>query len=265
MSVIAVLAVLALLTTCSLSPQAVTPASARTLKAAQDIYRFWVYGGLPKTSRQLPLLQNTGYLVGYDESRKNPGWVAYRLFKVEHPEVHLRPAGFMTDGRTTAKVKPEDYTGSHYDRGHMAPNSAIDICYGREAQRETFLMSNICPQKPELNQHVWERLEKTELADAGRFEEVWVIDGPIYDDNPTTWPSGVKVPARFFKILLDEEAGQPRMLAFIIPQEVNGDEQLPVFLVSVDLVEQETGLNFFSDLEDTLEERLESQMPKEMW
>jgi endonuclease G len=203
--------------------------------------------------------------VGYEEARKNPGWVAYRLFKVENPETHPRLTRFTTDERTTAKVKHEDYARSGYDRGHMAPNHAIDICYGREAQLETFLMSNICPQKPKLNRGVWERLEETELTDAGRLEEVWVIDGPIYDDSSATLASGVAVPARFFKILLDEEAGQPRMLAFIMPQEVKGDEQLTVFLVSVDLVEHLTGLDFFSDLEDTLEERLESQAPTEMW
>lgn len=46
-------------------------------------YRSYIYGGLPKTTQELKLLQNKGYLVGYSEKHKDPAWVAYRLFKVE--------------------------------------------------------------------------------------------------------------------------------------------------------------------------------------
>jgi hypothetical protein len=53
-------------------------------------------------------------------------------------------------------------------------------------------MSNICPQKPKLNRHVWEQLESTEIRDyAVRFEEIWVIDGPLFDDQPEKLPAGV--------------------------------------------------------------------------
>ena len=105
----------------------------------------------------------------------------------------------------------------------MAPNYGSDICYGREAQLETFFMSKTCLQKPDPHRRVWEQLEQAEARDyAVRFGEVWVTTGLVHDDSPAALASGVVVPARFFKILLDEEAGQPRMLAFIMAQEGRG-------------------------------------------
>jgi len=75
----------------------------------------------------------------------------------------------------------------------MAPNHAIATRYGEQAQIETFFMSNICPQRPDPNRKVWKHLEATEADDYGnRFEEVWVIDGPIFPDGPSEkLPTGV--------------------------------------------------------------------------
>ena len=243
-----------------------TPATPTVQTPATDPYHLYIYAGLPKTNENLRLLTNKAYLVGYSETRKNPAWVAYRVFKVENPQTHARPSRFKTDERTLSKVNHEDYTNTGYDRGHMAPNYAIDICYGKDAQLETFLMSNICPQKPMLNQQVWEHLESTEARDdANRFEEIWVITGPIFDEQTEKFASGVEVPDAFFKILLDEQNGKPKMLAFIIPQGVKGNEVLKGFLVSVDKIEALTGFDFFTELNDQLEENLESATPTEMW
>ncbi len=231
-----------------------------------DGERFYIYGGLPRTAQPLTMLKNKGYIVGYSETRQDPAWVAYRLFKVDHPPVIPRPSGFHVDKRTKARVSSGDYTNAGYDRGHMAPNHGIATRYGAEAQTETFLMSNVCPQRSNLNKRVWERLESL-LADdyANRFEELWVIVGPIFDASIERLPSGVEVPDAFFMVLLDVDGGKPRMLAFIVPQDVAGDEPLEKFLTSVDEVERQTGLDLFSDLEDELEERLESARTSHLW
>ena len=248
----------------STQPPVATPGQPQPAKAAA--YRAYLYGGLPKTSQEVKLLQNKGYLVGYSEIHKDPAWVAYRLYKVENPPTLPRPTKFSTDLRTLARVKTTDYTNTGYDRGHMAPNHAIATRYGEDAQLETFLLSNICPQKPNLNRKVWEHLEATEADDyANRFEEIWVIDGPIFNDPPEKLPAGVDVPRAFFKILVDEVAGKPRMLAFIMPQGVKGDEKPRAFLTSVQEIEKETGLDFFSDLPKEEEQKLEAETARDMW
>ena len=242
---------------------------ASQIQAAPTADRQYVYGGLPRTTAvgmDLKVLCNKGYLVGYWENRKNPAWVAYRLFRVENPPTYPRPTKFLADNRTEAKVKPTDYTGSGYDRGHMAPNYAIATRYGPEAQLETFLMSNICPQRPALNQRAWKRLEEVEANDfANRLEEIWVLVGPIFGEDGQKLPSSVDVPKAFYKIMVDEVAGKPRMIAFIMPQEVKGTEPSEQFLASVNRIEKLTHLDFFWELEDGLEEKLEAETATDLW
>ncbi|MCY2926107.1 MAG: DNA/RNA non-specific endonuclease [Planctomycetota bacterium] len=252
---------------CLLSQQASQPAT-QPAPATRSIgaYSQYIFGGLPKTSQELKLLRNTGYIVGYSENHKDPAWVAYRLFKVADAPALPRPKVFSVDPRTDAKVKQADYVNSGFDRGHMAPNHAIATRYGEEAQLQTFLMSNICPQKPKLNRKVWEKLEAIEADDyANRFEEVWIIDGPIFDEQPDKLAAGVDVPKAFFKIIVDEVNGKPRMLGFIMPQGVKGDENPKMFLTSVKSIEDQTGLDFFTDLPKDEEDKLEAEVPQEMW
>ncbi|MDB6175345.1 MAG: nucA [Chthoniobacteraceae bacterium] len=84
------------------------------------------------------------------------------------------------------QVATNEYTRIGYDRGHMAPNWAVSVSYGREAQIETFYTSNIVPQEPELNRGIWEALERIEANDyARRYDGVVCFDSPIYDAGST--------------------------------------------------------------------------------
>jgi endonuclease G len=228
-----------------------------------------VYAGNPKRTsypNNLVILTSIGYVLGYDETRKDAAWVAYHIFRVDDPNAYPRPAKFRVDRRTTAKVKHEDYTNMPYDRGHMAPNYAIGMRYGKEAQRETFLMSNVVPQKPELNEQIWERLEATEAKTyANEFGDLWVITGPIFMGAVRKLPCGVQIPDACHKILISEHNHMPRVLAFIIPQTVKGKEPLKMFLTSVDEIEKETGLDFLAGLDDKTETRIEAEVASDMW
>jgi endonuclease G len=104
-----------------------------------------VYGGIPNGDVNLRLLENKAFLVGYDEQRENPAWVAYRIAGRAKFTEHERYSSFTTDSRTTAKVRQKDYKNTGFDCGHMAPSYAIYSQYGKDAQKETFVMSNVCP------------------------------------------------------------------------------------------------------------------------
>lgn len=229
----------------------------------------YCYAGEPRITtypHPLLVLTNLGYIAAYDESRKDPAWVCYRLNKVASLIAPPRPQSFSTDARTKAKVKSADYTGTGYDRGHMAPNYGIAVCYQGQAQLETFLMSNIIPQKPNLNRKVWEHLEEREIKTyAQNFGTVWIITGPVFDKQPARLSSGIAVPAKCFKIIIREENGQQKVLAFEMPQDVTGNEQLNKFLTSVRDVEANTGLDFLNELPDDVEGRIETEKPVAMW
>jgi DNA/RNA endonuclease G (NUC1) len=127
------------------------------------------------------VLHNPGSTVGYNEDKKVADWVVYKLGP--HTEVD-KPSrwneGFMADTRTEAKVKHRDYVGSGFDRGHMAPSYGITSDWGTEARDHTYLMSNIAPQSPQLNQHAWAALEIIEASEYSRDKDLFVITGPVY-------------------------------------------------------------------------------------
>jgi len=245
------------------------------LDVAMDIYRLYysadfvtataagdrthVYGGSPVPSGGgvLRVLVNQGYAAG----------VAYRVADVKTlPEAAPRPEGFETDLRTAARVAESAYTNSGYDRGHMAPNYAIATRYGEEAQRETFLMSNIAPQRHALNAGVWKQMEmKIATSYPGRFGEVWVIAGPVFGARPARLRGGPAVPEAFFMVVIDESDGRVRAQAMVFPQETPAGAEPEGFVVSVDEVERRTGLDLLHELPDSAEEVLEAKRVERVW
>ncbi len=226
-----------------------------------------VYGGNPRlaSSTTVTLLKNIAYHAGYCEERRNPLWVAYRLDTIANGEKLKRPKGFKADLRTLSRIAPGDYVKSGYDRGHMAPNSAIAQRYGLDAQHQTFLMSNIVPQTPDLNRKVWQRLEKVEDEYANRLENVWVITGPVFDEHIQQINNNIEIPDAFFKIIFDEERGNVRAMPFLLHQTVTGKEPIDSFLTSIDEIEKLTGLDFIAPLADEIEAKLEAAVPGRVW
>ncbi len=251
---------------------------ASSAHAAQPCENDVVYGGLPRWSspagrEKITVLTNCAYIAGYSDVRKNPLWVAYHLRKMgavgEHAANPERKDNFRTDRRTAAKVNDEafDFSKTKCDRGHMAPSYGIGSRYGVDAQDETFLMSNMAPQKFSLNRGPWKKLEEIE-ADmfANGCEEVWIITGPIFTGpRELIRKSGVEIPDAFYKIVIDEVNGRPRVLAFTMTQATTSARTMEPFLRSVSEVESLTGLNFLSELRDDVESRVEAAKPRKTW
>jgi endonuclease G len=229
-----------------------------------------VYAGVPRADgvpHSVRVLPNTGFVLGYCEAWSCPLWAAYRLFDVPTAGQNAeRPAHFAVDARTAARIRPEDYTGSGFDRGHLAPNFAIAHCYGAAAQTQTFLMSNTVPQRAALNSGPWRDLEQREALNyTARFRELWVVTGPLFLDGERWLDAGVRIPDAFFKIQVDEHEGGLRLQAFILKQDTGAGEKLGVFLTTVDEIERLSGLDFFTELDDAVETRLEAELPARVW
>lgn len=231
---------------------------------------YYTYAGEPEAvhyPNPLNILYNQGYVSAYDEVRGTPAWVAYKVFSVEEYITFDRPTRFSIDYRTGNLISHDDYTHSGYDRGHMAPNFAVVTRYGQEAQIETFLMTNIIPQKPSLNRHWWQRLERLIARDYSEaYDNVWVITGPVYKEAGN-WmhESKVKIPSHNFKIIKAEKNGTFEMKAFIVHQEVGGTEDHAPYLTSVNYIEEVTGLNFNPLMKQVLADSLESHQTAVMW
>jgi hypothetical protein len=161
----------------------------------------------------------------------------------------------LDDPRVIGEVQHDDYTHSGYDRGHLASNAVIGSYFGAAAQRETFYMTNIIPQTPKLNRGgAWRHIERLELGMGATFRDAWVVTGPVETDLTNRTAGGVSIPEASFKIIadIDETSNALRVQAFIIPQDPKSNN-LSAYLVSVDRVEELTGLDFFPDFAGRIE------------
>jgi len=215
------------------------------------------------------ILIKSYYVICEDVPHRVPLWVSYHLGREDLVSHAKRTNGFRADPDLPAGQRAElrDYNSSGYDRGHMAP--AADFKRNAEAMSETFFLSNMAPQRPNLNRMSWERLESSVRDLAARHGSIWIITGPLYLDSAghrMTAPDefigadSVAVPTHFFKVILCEHpAGHYEMFAFIMR---NQKTPLPGtardYLVSVSRVEQLSGLDFFAALPDAVERPLEA-------
>lgn len=211
----------------------------------------YLFAGIPEyeeEKKKLRIIKNAAYWVGYDTKSNTPKWVSYRLNRNSKRDTVTRPENFIADFRVLPPTSPSIYTRTGYDRGHMAPNYAISTFFPKHVD-STFLMSNIVPQKPDLNRRVWQRLEMAIAKDyVYRYKELWVIMGPIYVDKYDKIRH-IPIPEAFFKIIVAvTDNNEVKMIAFRIPQDVKGDESLEQFITNVGMIENEIGINLMPDL-----------------
>ena len=210
------------------------------------------------------ILRRTGYIVSYNPQWKQPNWVSYELLRSELQGSAARTNRFITDHDATGTpADTQDYTRSGYDRGHMAP--AADMKWSETAMKESFLLSNICPQNPGLNRGRWKELEE-EIRQWARCDSALLIAcGPIVDSSRKhIGQHRVAVPDQFFKVIAAPYTEQPRGIAFLFE---NDDNQPPLgaLAVTIDSIETITGIDFFHHIPDSIETLIESNTSLELW
>lgn len=208
------------------------------------------------------VIHHQGYSLSYSEPHEQAEWVAYELKKSHLSKANYKRPYFEVDQAVkTGAASWKNYKDSGYDRGHLCP--AGDRRYSKQAYDETFLTSNISPQDPEFNAGIWNELEQAVRHWANKYDGVFVVTGGILKGNLTTiGQERVAVPDQFYKIVYDP--GNEKMIAFLMPNK-NSGAPLREFVVSVDSVEALTGIDFFPELEDTLEDHLEAMVDYRLW
>lgn len=213
--------------------------------------------------------------IAYDEQYAQPAWVAYSLKGAPTFQFNNKARdGYDTDKRTVIRVGNRDHPAG-YHRGHMAPNKGISLFYGDTAQDETFLMTNMLPQRGGLNTGPWETVENAEYSKwAGANQQIWILCGPVYTEKNTdpiipkkrVGPKRVSIPDGCFKIIVRRAGnGEVSSLAFIMPQENASGNPPAKFLKSIRHIEERTGLNFFSSLPKAKQDAIELQAAVAMW
>ena len=224
--------------------------------------------GLP--GWRLHVLVNDYFITCHDDAKRIPAWVTFHLTDVNLSGETERSDDFRTDPNLPKEARAEltDYLNSGYDRGHMAPAAAFKR--SEAAMSQTFLLSNMAPQTASLNRDLWRLLEEDVRELASAVGSIWVFTGSLFlDENgshiePATFigTNQVAVPTHFYKVMFAANDGADfEMFAFVAANQTEALEGAPAeYLVSVDLVEALSGLDFFTALADSVEAVLEAEI-----
>ncbi|WP_194766144.1 DNA/RNA non-specific endonuclease [Tamlana sp. I1] len=216
------------------------------------------------TSTTGQVIHHNGYSLSYSEKDEQAEWVAYELKKSDLSNRNFKRPYFEIDSAVkTGAAHWRNYKKSGYDRGHLCP--AADRLYSKEAHDETFLTSNISPQEHNFNAGIWNTLEQKVRYWAQKYDGVFVVTGGVLKGEMKTIGSeNVSVPNAFYKVLIDTNSGKTKMIGFLVPHE-NSRKPLYDFVVPVDSIEKLTGIDFFPELEDDLENKLEASNSYKDW
>ena len=214
------------------------------------------------------LVRHGGYTLAYNEAWEQADWVAYLLngSDLDRPWAE-RKNNFRADADVpTGSAVTDDYRGSGYDRGHLAPFA--DFAWNEGWADETFLLSNVSPQVRAFNQGIWRELEESVREWVRADRRLYVVTGPVTDREPLATigrRNRVAVPAAYFKVLLDLEEPDQKGIGFIIPNARSTDP-LTAYAVTIDSVEATLGIDIFPDLmPDDLEVRIEATVDPARW
>lgn len=223
----------------------------------------------PLKDRSERILKKLQFVVSFNANTLCPNYVCWKLAKYRTRGKNYRSDEFTPDTSLPEKLQvvTRDYAGSRYDRGHMCP--AADNKNDYDAMLESFQMSNICPQRHDLNAGDWNELEMLCRDWVYDYGDLYICCGPIFDTkNPKTigkrdhglW---VSVPDRFFKVVL-KMGKRPRAIGFIMPNE-GTPHDIRTYAVSVDEIEKITGIDFYPSLSDDIENEVEAQCNPAAW
>jgi endonuclease G len=213
----------------------------------------------PKSNGEI--VKHAFYTLAYSEENEQAYWVYYELTPELINGVQSRTDDFRPDPLvSTGSASLADYSGSGYDRGHLCP--AADMKLNKIAMSETFYLSNMSPQVAGFNRGIWSKMEDQVRKWALEYSKLYVVTGPIFKDNiGVIGVNKVTVPGYYYKVIYD---GKNRMIGLILPN-ASSSKSLDQFVVKVDDIEQLTGIDFFSRLDDNLENQLEGSVSTTNW
>lgn len=188
---------------------------------------------MPRIASKEVIISREQYVISYNKERRSPNWVAWKV-TTDNLGTAARTNRFEQDKElqkylsqapnTPPAVTPDDYRGSCFDRGHQAPSA--DRTNSVENNQSTFMMSNMLPQTPYLNRYLWEQVERYTRQLVNEGKTVYVITGPIYDQNfGSIGPNqDIPVPSKMFKIVIVQDGSQRHTFSVIMPNILRNGE-----------------------------------------
>ena len=203
------------------------------------------YGGVypeftnPKLSNNTQALCMDGFAVMYSGVSRTPLWSAEYLDRkrLQQAKQIDREDSFHEESRLpkSMRAKLSDYSGSGYDRGHLAPNGNMA---NRSQQYDSFSLANIAPQSPRNNRYIWRNIESATRYLTQQYGEVYTITGVAFTDKKTKQLANrVLVPSHFFKAVYIPASNQAGV--YYAPN----DESERIEVISLDQLTAKIGID----------------------
>ena len=203
------------------------------------------YGGVypeftnPKLSDNTQALCMDGFAVMYSGVSRTPLWSAEYLDRkrLQQAKEIDREDSFHEESRLpkSMRAKLSDYSGSGYDRGHLAPNGNMA---NRSQQYDSFSLANIAPQSPRNNRYIWRNIESATRYLTQQYGEVYTITGVAFTSKKTKQLADrVLVPSHFFKAVYIPASNQAGV--YYAPN----DESERIEVISLDELTAKIGID----------------------
>lgn len=214
------------------------------------------------------LVERPQFALAYNKSNGGPNWVAWHLDQSDIGRVGR--GDFWPDPLLPldSQIRPNDYRGSGYDRGHQCPSG--DRTISRENNDATFVMSNMLPQAASLNREVWAKLENYCRDQVRAGNELYILCGGSGTEG-RLGKSKINVPAACWKIIIVLRQGDndlsrineaTRVIAVSMPNQdasIGAGVRWASFLTTPAAIEGATGYTFFSNLSAATRQALEQK------
>ena len=236
--------------------------------------------GIPLSQSPLDIAEHSAMILGFDCDSKLAAW----SFHVLSPDVLVGGVSRTNDFRKDSLIEcgdgiEQDYftkklqeDGTYkfenfgFDRGHLAPSA--DFRWSQKALSESYFYSNMTPQRPGFNRESWAEVEDLmRRIIANTPKPYYIVTGPVLEKSLPKVEKGqnhLPIPAFHYKIIADVSAENPKGMAFLMPNK-KCDLPPSAYVVTIDSIEKLTGLDFFSKIDVTNAQKIESKADFSLW
>ena len=223
-----------------------------------NIYSDHWFGSLPHKDKKETLLIHDIFIISFDLDKKFPLWTAYKLspsvvwgkLKAErkYKEDPLLPLGSTLAYRDWKGASNCDGNNkSAYDKAHLAPlGSFKSSLHAYQAQ----YLTNIVPQRRNLNQGPWRLLEEKTRAFVKKGHEVKILTGPLYRKKiAPCWKAAQgkirEIPSHYWKLIAFKEKNKIKLCSVLMSQNIGKKENPFKHKTKLKKLEEELGFNLF--------------------
>lgn len=221
------------------------------------------------------LMEKTQYTLSYNNSKGGANWVSWHLSSAWLGSA-ARCNCFTSDNTLPSgyfKATTSNYTNTGFDRGHLCPSA--DRNGSSTDNSATFLMTNIMPQAPNLNQQGWANLEDYCRTLTSQGNELYIISGgygqggsgSLGGTTNTIAGGSINVPDHYWKVIVVLPIGtndasrvstSTRVIAIDMPNTQSVSSTWGSYRTSVDAIEAATGYDFLTNVSTTIQSSIEA-------